>query len=114
VRARETYAQRWTDLLADASKDSLTFADFPWPIAAAQDRAEVAIDDLTVEAVSAFLFPENVERKERLREAFLRFHPDKFEGRFMHRIQPSEVDKVRAGIGQVSRVLKTIHDFRKE
>ncbi|PPQ75185.1 hypothetical protein CVT26_008793, partial [Gymnopilus dilepis] len=45
------------------------------------------------------------ERKDRLREAFLRFHPDKFEGRFMRRFREEERERVREAIGQVSRVL---------
>ncbi|KAF9565610.1 hypothetical protein CPC08DRAFT_629569 [Agrocybe pediades] len=81
---------------------------------------DIGLDDLTVEAISSFILPvvgvadvsDNVarkkERKDKLRETFLRFHPDKFEGRFMKRFAESEREKVREAIGQVSRVLNTL------
>ncbi|KAF9012516.1 hypothetical protein BDQ17DRAFT_1387217 [Cyathus striatus] len=114
------------------AESKLHFDDIPWPIVAAHrqkpekkrggnhtDSPLITVGDLTVEAISAFILPlvsadtieemdeEKVKkaRKERLRETFLRFHPDKFEGRFMHRIREGDRDRVREGIGQVSRVL---------
>lgn len=81
----------------------------------------VSIEDLTPEAISAFLVPtsrsdysgppderEKKERKEKLRETLLRFHPDKFEGRIMKRVRDDERNKVRAAIGQVVRVLNEL------
>jgi hypothetical protein len=82
----------------------------------------VSLDDLTAEAISMFLLPPSTsttpapplgaldkkERKEKLRETFLRFHPDKFEGRIMKRVKEGERDKVREAIGQVVRVLNTL------
>ncbi|KAJ7794281.1 hypothetical protein B0H14DRAFT_2923445 [Mycena olivaceomarginata] len=70
----------------------------------------VSLDDLTVDAIAAFLVPPslsaNVEtekkhRKDKLRETFLRFHPDKFEGRLMSR-------RVRDAIGVVVRALNAL------
>ncbi|KAF4620781.1 hypothetical protein D9613_000858 [Agrocybe pediades] len=81
---------------------------------------DIGLDDLTVEAISSFILPvvgvadvaddvaRKKERKDKLRETFLRFHPDKFEGRFMKRFAESEREKVREAIGQVSRVLNTL------
>jgi len=109
----------------------LTFDDIPWPIANAHRpkaakggdgrriRPSVTVDELTTEAVAAFLLytpdQERVveverkkERRERLREAILRFHPDKFEGRFMRRVKQTDQERVREAIGQVSRVLNSL------
>jgi hypothetical protein len=47
-------------------------------------------------------------RKERVRETFLRFHPDKFEGKFMGKVQTSERERVREGLSQVVRVLNEL------
>lgn len=48
------------------------------------------------------------DRKEKLRETFLRFHPDKFEGRLMARVRPDEKDMVRQALGVVVRVLNDL------
>ncbi|KAH8994448.1 hypothetical protein EDB92DRAFT_2053149 [Lactarius akahatsu] len=95
--ARDTYDRRWVELLNSKSVD-LGFGDVPWPV-----RGKVEIAQLTTEAISAFLFPSGsgVERgrtrKEVLREAMLRFHPDKFEGR--------DRDPVREGANAVARAV---------
>lgn len=115
----------------------LTFDDIPWPIASAyrakpdKRRSKAAeeppygsinVDDLTPEAVSSFLLPvagvvdpadlndgvKKKEKKDRLRETFLRFHPDKFEGRFLKRFKEEDKEKVLEAIGQVSRVLNKL------
>lgn len=128
--AREEYHMRWKILLSTSGDDDpmgISFHSIPWPVAAAyqckanksndKKRATFAVDDLTAEAVSAFLLDSisgrsaeerKKERKEKLREAFLRFHPDKFEGRFMRRVAREDEEKVRQAIGQVSRALNVL------
>lgn len=114
----------------------LGFNDIPWPILAAHRQKPdkrgstmpagsipVSLEQLTMEAISEFLLTvaptegvkppplrdaDKKERKEKLRETFLRFHPDKFEGRFMRRIVASEQETVREAIGQVVRALNTL------
>jgi hypothetical protein len=119
------------------SEGSLGYDDIPWPIAAAhRGKAEkrhggdhrpslrTGVEELTADAISSFLLPPHVvgpeaddatkilslkkEKKDRLREAFLRFHPDKFEGRFMRRVNEKEKERVREAIGQISRVLNLL------
>jgi len=108
---------------------SLGYDDIPWPIAHAHwGKAEkhggkerpllmTGVEELTAEAISSFLLPPHVEKddlsvkkekKDRLREAFRRFHPDKFEGRFMGRVNENDKEKVREAIGQISRVLNLL------
>lgn len=128
--AREEYHMRWKILLSTPGDDDpmgISFHSIPWPVAAAyqctanksddKKRATFSVDDLTAEAISAFLLnlisgrpaeERKKERKEKLREAFLRFHPDKFEGRFMRRVARKDEEKVRQAIGQVSRVLNVL------
>ncbi|CAK5282366.1 unnamed protein product [Mycena citricolor] len=107
-RAQEEYELRWNTLVSSAK--ALTFEDIPWPV---NSRLELSddnpLDKLTVEAIQTFLLSsldqEQKMRKERLRETFLRFHPDKFEGRYMNRIRESDQELVRQGIGEVVRAL---------
>jgi len=84
----------------------------------------VSLDDLTRDAISLFLFSstssssvpsssnqeglEKKDRKDKLRETFLRFHPDKFEGRVMPRVKEAERDKVREALGIVVRALNDL------
>lgn len=124
--AREEYGIRWRELLSiTGESETLGFDDIPWPVATAHRqkvrkresgvprRSVITVDDLTAEAITAFLLPAGREfdkekRKEKLRESFLRFHPDKFEGRFMRIVRESEREKVKEAIGQVSRVLNSL------
>ena len=128
--AREEYGIRWRELLSitGESSETLGFDDIPWPVAAAQRQKlrkresgvprrsiipGITVDDLTTEAITAFLLPASKEfdkekRKEKLRESILRFHPDKFEGRFMKIVKEGERDRVKEAIGQVSRVLNSL------
>ncbi|EJF57254.1 hypothetical protein DICSQDRAFT_183303 [Dichomitus squalens LYAD-421 SS1] len=96
----------------------------PWPIYLAypagknQPPSALRIDDFTTEAISSFLLPHHEEdynseaskkgRRERLREAMLRFHPDKFEGRVMARVRSDEREIVREAVGVVARTLNTL------
>ncbi|KXN87494.1 hypothetical protein AN958_08799 [Leucoagaricus sp. SymC.cos] len=122
VYARDVYHTKWNP--DNARVDEFGFSDIPWPVLQAhreKDRSKhssldvvaVTVDELTVEAISAFLLPGGVpegerSRKEVLRETFLRFHPDKFEGRFMKNVREREQEEVREGIGRVVRALNTL------
>ena len=126
--AREEYGIRWRRLLSitgESETVTLGFDDIPWPVATAQpqklrkresgvsQRSTITVDELTAEAITAFLLPagegfDKEKRKEKLRESFLRFHPDKFEGRFMRFVREGDREKVKEAIGQVSRVLNSL------
>lgn len=116
-QAREEYNLRWMALLdsvrGDQTKVELTFGDIPWPIVAAyrQRRLDdknpnLQVDDLTADAISTFLEP--WRGKKEFKEAMRRYHPDKFEGRFMNRVKKEDREMVLEGIGQVSRVLNSL------
>jgi hypothetical protein len=131
------YEVRWKMLLSgiDATKDppqELNFADIPWPVFvsevgpshASEKKSPAApeIEDLTIEAISAFLLyggesdegsstkmqAVKKERRDKLREAMLRYHPDKFEGRIMPRIRASDKELVRDAVGRVARAINDL------
>ncbi|PIL37710.1 hypothetical protein GSI_01404 [Ganoderma sinense ZZ0214-1] len=129
VEMRELYETRWKTLLAPgiptaSSEPTLGLADIPWPVYQMySDKTRLSsslrLEDLTVDAISAFLLPSSVdddrdpdmskkERRERLRDAMLRLHPDKFEGRVMPRVRADEKDVVREAVGVVARTLNTL------
>jgi hypothetical protein len=116
-------------LLRNDDAATLRFNDVPWPILLAYgDKPDttgfrahpisVSLDDLTAEHITNFLLsffgesPDSSDsetwkkaRKDKLRETFLRFHPDKFEGRLMKFVQEKERQQVKEGLVQVVRVL---------
>ncbi|KAG2159150.1 uncharacterized protein EDB93DRAFT_1118414 [Suillus bovinus] len=133
--ARTEYDTKWKDLLDPNARhtSSLSFADIPWPLfvpmthldIAHSDSSSITLEHFTATAISAFLIPisaipqdvgvslpthgcDKKERKEKLRETMLRFHPDKFEGRVMRKIIEADRDRVREAVGQVARVLNTL------
>ncbi|KAF9268600.1 hypothetical protein L218DRAFT_519772 [Marasmius fiardii PR-910] len=134
LKAIEVYHDRWKKLLSP-QLDLLTtvsFDDIPWPVFSSdRDRGSstgprVSLEDLCKDAISMFLFNSTTtttplsdvntadsekgkkDRKEKLRETFLRFHPDKFEGRFMHKVSQGEHEKVRQGLASVVRALNDL------
>lgn len=136
--AREEYELRWNALLLTSrggdnegkQLQELGFRDIPWPTLAAyrhkpasvSSSISVSLEHLSADTILEFLVPpssrsmadsinaesEKKERKEKLRETFLRFHPDKFEGRFMKLIKEEERETVREAIGQVVRSLNVL------
>lgn len=128
---RQRYEAQWKELLDPNVKYTrqLAYVDIPWPLfpvslsihSNAADHP--TFGDFTLEAISRFLIPspaelelqspgaderERKEKKEKLREAMLRFHPDKFEGRIMQRVLHSDRDRVKEAVGQVVRALNAL------
>ncbi|KAJ7857709.1 hypothetical protein B0H14DRAFT_2750972 [Mycena olivaceomarginata] len=128
--AWEEYHLRWKILLAapSDSENALTFNNIPWPIASTHHQKPdkgssqtasppVSLDDLTIDTITAFLVPlslfsnaetEKKHRKDKLHETFLCFHPDKFEGQLMSRVQESDQQCVCDTIGVVMRALNAL------
>ena len=75
--------------------------------------ADRKLDVITADAISTFLLPLELfpphsqdssvkkERRERLREAMLRFHPDKFEGRILGRVEERDRDRTKEAVAKV-------------
>lgn len=146
---RAAYESKWKDLLNVPLSDSkdgpaleLRFQDIPWPVfvsdvgpserdkkgKARAVEVEVTVEDLTVDAISAFLLPTSLapddapsaaeivqkERRDKLRETMLRFHPDKFEGRILRHVRQSDQEHVREAVGRITRaVTELLADKRK-
>ncbi|KAG6845875.1 hypothetical protein H0H87_000681 [Tephrocybe sp. NHM501043] len=103
--AWRVYEERWTKLIS--SSDVLTFSSIPWPMVSAPRKPE----DITPRAVVSFLFSqvhsEKQARKERIRRAQLRWHPDRFQ-RLLPRVKEEDKAQVREGVGVVARCLNDI------
>jgi len=102
--------QQWTTISA---LPHLQWTDFPWPYLSfsAPQRKE----DLTLDAVSEYMFaPLNIHHdraivKDRLKDLIRRWHPDRFEVKYLARIADlHERELVREGAGVVARVLNDL------
>jgi hypothetical protein len=105
IDAWNSYELRWSALGVASSTQPITFRNIPWPLM----RIPSGPESITPQAVGAFLLSplhsQDKSRKERLRGAMLRWHSDKFEGRWMARIDESERLKVKEAVGAVARCL---------
>ena len=125
--AWSTYRRLWdvlTATVASMSSDSdagadgdtsmtpaappLTFAELPWPTYPPPTHP----DALTKESLSSFLLstdhsPEK-SRKQRIREALLAYHPDRYVGRYMSAIEPSHRTSVRDAVVKITTILNAL------
>ncbi|KAK7687124.1 hypothetical protein QCA50_009627 [Cerrena zonata] len=108
-RAWEMYESRWNRITSssDSVESSLKFNAIPWPMV----HQPKSVADLTPAQISAFLFSshhsEGQSRKERVKAALRRWHPDRF-GRVLQRLTEGERGKVEEGSGVVVRCLNDL------
>ena len=107
VNAWTNYESRWTTLMS--SSDPLDFKTIPWPVT----KPASGPTDLTSETISTFLFSQlhslQLSRKERIRSAQLRWHPDRFR-RLMGRVKAEDKAKVEEAVGIIARCLNDLRN----
>ena len=107
--AWKVYERRWTTIAGDhgGSPSPLRFKSIPWPTTV-PPRSVV---DITPAAIAKFLFStahsEGMGRKERIRCALRRWHPDRF-GRVLGRVDERDKEAVERGVGIVARCLNDL------
>ncbi|KAF9464997.1 hypothetical protein BDZ94DRAFT_1350855 [Collybia nuda] len=98
----QEYEARWAALTTSA--EPLTFSSIPWPLV----DPPVNPEGITPTAIILFLLSplhsQSQTRKDRLRSAQLRWHPDRFR-RLMSRVKEEERAQVDEGVGIVARCL---------
>lgn len=90
------------------ARPPFTFTELPWPTYPSPTHP----DALTKESVSSFLLspthsPEK-SRKQRIRDALLAYHPDRYFGRYMMAIEPSHRAAVRNAVVKITTVLNAL------
>lgn len=105
LEAWNSYESRWAAI--SASSELLGFRDIPWPLLVVPIRVE----DLAPENITNFLLhpvhSSNHSRRERIRTALLRWHPDRFR-RILNRVVDSERCMVEDGVGVIARCLNEL------
>ena len=108
-QAYDAYLSAWSLLAAKAlANDAIHLKDIPWPLYS----SPTSEGDITSEAISAFLFSDlessDRPRKQRIREALLIYHPDRFEKWASLITDENERGLARATAGTVSRILNSL------
>ncbi|KIJ42347.1 hypothetical protein M422DRAFT_171115 [Sphaerobolus stellatus SS14] len=99
------YDNAWSTM---AASTQLRFRSIPWPVLAQVTMPEQLIP---VKIAGFILNPQHSQgksRKDRLREALLRWHPDRFETKWLKKVVEEERDMVKEGVGNVVRVLNDL------
>ncbi|KDQ54517.1 hypothetical protein JAAARDRAFT_38188 [Jaapia argillacea MUCL 33604] len=103
--AWSNHESTWSHILRPPS--SLSFSMIPWPT---NPQPEMPAD-ITPNAIRDMLFSGHhsgeKSRKDRIRTALLRWHPDKF-GRVLQRVKAEDKEIVREGVGIVARCLNEL------
>lgn len=105
IEAWLEYDAKWASIPEGAGP--LSFRAIPWPMFAPPQDA----GDITTPAVAAFLFSTvhsaNQSRRERVRAALLRWHPDRF-ARILARVADEDRDGVEQSVNAVARCLNEL------
>lgn len=114
LNAWTAYEKRWSDILkpppASLPPNSLDFDNIPWPVF----PPPTSLDSLNKDTIAAFLLSDKVPGasektiKQRLREAFLVFHPDRFESKVLAAVKDRDKERVREASGRVVRALNAL------
>lgn len=105
----EQYLSSWTALTSNLSTRTVLFLkDIPWPMNPPPRSAL----DVTADAISSFLLSQshslNRPRKQRIRDALLIYHPDRFD-KWVSMIEDNaEKEKAREIAGEIVRVLNSL------
>ncbi|KDQ53553.1 hypothetical protein JAAARDRAFT_39245 [Jaapia argillacea MUCL 33604] len=99
------YEARWAVITAPTSStDLLGFRTIPWP----QVQAPNCPSDISPYAITTFILSPlhsgGQSRKDRIRSALLRWHPDRFR-RLLGRVAPRDRQAIEEGVGIVTRCL---------
>jgi hypothetical protein len=109
VDAWIAYDARWAQLRAGPpDSGGLAFTDLPWPCNP-PPKLPLEPDTLSRQSISTFLLSPlhsvGKPRKQRLREALLLYHPDRFVAKWMGLVREKDAPGVQEAVGRVARVL---------
>ncbi|KAH8083314.1 hypothetical protein BXZ70DRAFT_864847, partial [Cristinia sonorae] len=98
----------WSRLGQD---EVIWWTSLPWPML----RKPAKPEDITSSAIEAYVFHDHAPttdrtttRKDRLKDHIKRWHPDRFNSRYLGRVPESEKEKVRTGAAAVIQTLNEL------
>lgn len=105
IDAWHNYEMRWAGLAA--LTEPLAFSDIPWPLVSAAGDVESIMPAKIVAFLFSPLHSQSLSRKEKIRNAQLRWHPDRFQ-RLLKRVAEEDKAIVEEGVGVVARCLNDL------
>lgn len=108
-QAREAwrkYEEFWASLATSNAPVRLTFHNIPWPVFSPPS----SVSHLNSRTVGAFVLSSlhdggGSTRRDRVRNAMRLWHPDKWVGRYMTKVDPRHAQAVKDGVNAVARAL---------
>jgi hypothetical protein len=108
LHAWNAYENGWATIMAPSSSPPLTFRTIPWPLITAPSSPSLIAPAAIVFFLLSPLHSVGQSRKERIRRALLRWHPDKL-GRVRARVkQGPDREWVEEGLSAVVRCLNEL------
>lgn len=107
VKVFEEHERRWARL---SNLDVFTWYSFPWPVLQRVSNPE----ELTVQAIRAYVLSphhpneRNKSAKDVIKDYIKRWHPDRFETKFLPKVREDDREKVKEGAGIVARNLNEL------
>jgi hypothetical protein len=104
------FATRSSPIIIQSAPGNLTlsFRDIPWPLL----HPPSSCDGITTIAIRRFLASEHQASdkslRDRIKEALLRWHPDRFEGRIMEHVRVDQREEIKKGADIVVRCLNEL------
>jgi hypothetical protein len=103
--AWRAYEAGWASMTA--SSEPLMFRTIPWPQVSRPSNAEGIIPEGIVAFLLSPLHSQTQTRKDRIRSALLRWHPDRFQ-KFLAKVVEEDKASVQEGVGIVVRCLNEL------
>ncbi|EUC61026.1 hypothetical protein RSOL_380550 [Rhizoctonia solani AG-3 Rhs1AP] len=105
-QAWQRYEDHWAEISNSDAPARLTFQTIPWPVFSQPS----SISQLNSRTIGAFLLSSlhdggGSTRRDRIRNAMRLWHPDKWVGRYMNRVDPRHAQAVKDGVNAVARAL---------
>lgn len=100
----EAHERQWAAL---PSLEELGWYSFPWPVwKKPKDPEDLGSTQIAAYVLSQF-YPGDKSKstKDRVKEHIKRWHPDRFETKYLPKVRPGEREKVKHGAGVVARAL---------
>ncbi|KAG8695498.1 hypothetical protein FRC09_009119 [Ceratobasidium sp. 395] len=104
--AWQSYEDRWAELSNSNASIRLTFHNIPWPVFS-QPNSTSHLNSRTIGAfiLSSLHDGGGGTRRERIRTAMRLWHPDKWMGRYMSKVDPRHAQVVKEGVDAVAGAL---------
>lgn len=109
-KAWRGYEERWATINSSAGSpppERLTFRSIPWPMFYSPHRVEEITPARVAMFVLSPLHSEGQSRKDRIKSALRRWHPDRF-GRVLARVNDRDRAAVEEGVGVIVRCLNNL------